>query len=77
MSGMLTKNPLSRLCKFSQIKSHTWFTGFTWENLISLDVEVPFVPKITNKEVDESKVMPYSNYIKVKLIYLEYEGIYF
>ncbi len=64
---MLTKNPLSRLCKFSQIKSHTWFNGFSWENLISLDLEVPHVPKIINKEIDESKVMPYSNYVKVLL----------
>jgi hypothetical protein len=67
MTNMLTKNPLSRLCKFSQIKSHTWFNGFSWENLISLDLEVPHVPKIINKEIDESKVMPYSNYVKVLL----------
>jgi hypothetical protein len=65
MSGMLTKNPLSRLCKLAQIKSHSWFVGFSWENLISLDIEVPYIPKITNKEIDESKVMPFSNYIKV------------
>ena len=65
MTSMLTKNPLSRLCKFSQIKSHVWFSGFSWENLISLDTEVPHVPKMTNKEIDESKVMPYSNYVKV------------
>jgi hypothetical protein len=62
---MLTKNALSRLCKFSQIKSHTWFNGFSWEYLISLDIEVPHIPKLTNKEIDESKIMPYSNYVQV------------
>jgi hypothetical protein len=63
---MLAKNPLSRLCKFSHIKSNAWFAGFSWENLISLDVEVPFMPKIVTKDADESKFVPYLTHIKVK-----------
>ncbi len=65
MTSMLTKNPLSRLCKLSQIKNHVWYSDFSWESLISLDIEVPYVPKLSKKEVDETKIIPYSNYVKV------------
>jgi hypothetical protein len=65
---MLTKNPLSRLSKLSQIKNHVWYSDFSWESLISLDIEVPYVPKLSQKEVDESKVTTYSNYIKVNIL---------
>lgn len=30
LKQMLRKNPLSRLCNFSQIKLHPWFEGFNW-----------------------------------------------
>jgi hypothetical protein len=64
---MLVKNPLSRLCKLSHIKSNPWFAGFSWENLISLDIEVPFIPKIASKDFDDTKLVPYLTHIKVIL----------
>lgn len=60
---MLSKSPLNRLCKLSHIKSDIWFKGFTWEKLISLDMEPPYTPKIANKD-DDSKSYPYVNYLK-------------
>jgi hypothetical protein len=64
---MLAKNPLSRLCKFSHIKANVWLANFSWENLISLDMEVPFTPKIINKDFDD-KLIPYLTHIKVEFI---------
>lgn len=66
---MLNKNPLSRLSKFSHIKSHPWFANFSWDNLISLDVHPPFIPKLKAKD-DENNMIPYVSYIKVfEIIY--------
>lgn len=63
---MLAKNPLSRLCKLSQIRNNKWFAGFNWESLISLDIKVPHKPSIQHQEIDETNVIPYSGYVKVK-----------
>jgi hypothetical protein len=65
MTQMLTKNPLSRLCKFSHIKANPWLTGFAWENLISLDIEVPYKPKIESRDTDDTKLTPYLTHVKV------------
>lgn len=61
---MLCKNPLSRLSKFSHIKSHPWFSNFLWDNLISLDIQPPFLAKIKIKD-DETNTIPYVSYMKV------------
>lgn len=63
---MLTKNPLARLCKFSHIKAHPWFAAFPWENLISLNIEVPHIPNMPHKDFDENKFVPYTSHIKVR-----------
>jgi hypothetical protein len=68
MNSMLTKSPLSRLCKFSHIKANPWFNGFSWENLISLNIEPPFIPKIVTKD-DDSKAIAYLSQVKVYLFF--------
>lgn len=60
---MLTKSPIQRLCKFSQIKNDPWFAGFSWENLLSLNMEPPYVPKISRNELKSTPVA-FVNYIK-------------
>ena len=62
---MLSKNPLSRLSKYSHIKSHPWFNNFVWDSLLSLDMQPPQIPKIKIKD-DESNAIPYVSYVKVK-----------
>jgi hypothetical protein len=65
ITQMLAKNPLTRLCKISHIKANPWFSGFSWENLISLDIPVPYTPKFESKDNEETKLMPYLTRIKV------------
>ncbi len=36
IKSMLRKNPVSRICNLSQIKSHPWFEGFDWVIFIFL-----------------------------------------
>lgn len=64
LKKLLTKGAINRLCKFANIKSDPFFSAFSWENLISLNLEPPYVPKI-NAE-DDSKVtpVPYINHTK-------------
>ncbi len=61
---MLVKNPLSRLTKMSHIKAHPCLRNFSWDSLISLDLEPPFVPKLNSKE-DDFNTVPYVSYLKV------------
>ncbi len=61
---MLSKNPLSRLSKISHIKNNPWLKNFVWDNLISLDMQAPYIPKLNIIEEDSSKI-PYVSYIKV------------
>jgi len=76
MNMMLSKNPLSRLCKISHIKSHPWLQTFSWDSLISLDLQPPYVPKLKSKDED-SNLRPYVNYIKVYIRFkLDYINLY-
>jgi len=43
---MLEKNPLKRITTLDSVKKHIWFNGFNWEDLISLNMNPPYVPKI-------------------------------
>lgn len=63
---MLSKNPLTRLCKISHIKAHPWLSNFSWDSLISLDLQPPYVPKVKSKE-DDFNSMPYVSFLKVLL----------
>lgn len=61
---MLSKNPVNRLCKISHIKAQPWLQNFPWDNLISLNMQAPHIPKLKNKDEDSSMI-PYISYIKV------------
>ena len=63
MQQMLTKNPISRMSKFSQIKNHIWFNGFNWEDLISLNMEAPYKPSL-KKDKEEKNDILFVDYIK-------------
>ena len=76
LTNMLNKNIFNRIANLSQIKSNIWFNNFSWENLISLDMEVPYTRKNINKEIDQSKSYPYSNYLKVRVFKSEYKRIF-
>lgn len=62
MQQMLTKSPMSRFSKLSQIQSHVWFNNFNWEELGSLHITPPFIPQIKNSEI--KKGPSYVKYIK-------------
>ena len=59
---MLTKSPIHRLSKFTHIKADNWFSSFNWESLITLNMETPYIPKLT----DDSQItaVSYLNYLK-------------
>jgi serine/threonine protein kinase len=66
ITQMLAKNPLCRLTKLSNIKANAWFSGFSWENLLSLDMEAPYTPKVESKEWGEIKSStPFLTHVKV------------
>jgi hypothetical protein len=58
------KSPLNRLFKLSQIKSHKWFDGFSWENLFSLDIEPPYIPTLSKSDDKNISPVAFVNYIK-------------
>ena len=60
---MLTKNPIKRMSKVSQVKTHIWFNGFDWEDLMSLNMKAPYKP-ILKKDVEEKDNYLYLDYIK-------------
>ena len=63
MQLMLNKNQAQRFSKLDQIQSHIWFKDFSWDDLISLNMEPAYIPKIeTNENKCETK--PYMDYIK-------------
>ena len=62
MTLMLGKNPVSRLYKLQKIKQHSYFQYFNWENLISMTLEVPHVPKLSKDDLTKS--LPYLNHMK-------------
>jgi hypothetical protein len=66
ISLLLNKNPLSRMLKLAQIKNHIWFMDFNWENLISLNLEPPHMPKLPKEE--KKNAVPYVNFANVLII---------
>ena len=61
---MLEKNPLKRLNKISNIKSHPYWTNFNWTELFSLEMKSPYCPKIKIKDEEYPRI-PYVTYLKV------------
>ena len=63
MQLMLNKNQSQRFYKLEQIQSHIWFKDFSWEDLISLNMEPAYIPKIESNE-NKCETKPYPDYIK-------------
>ena len=63
MQLMLSKNQTQRFYKLEQIQSHIWFKDFSWDDLISLNLEPAFIPKIDINE-NKCETKPYLDYIK-------------
>lgn len=55
MNSMLNKNPMSRLYKINQVKAHTWFDDFSWENLNSLNLTPPYMPRVIKEDTSKNK----------------------
>ena len=63
MEQMLTKNPINRLSKFSEVKKHIWFNNFNWDDLMTLTLKPPYLPKLNNnKNIEEN--IPWNEYSK-------------
>jgi serine/threonine protein kinase len=45
---ILSKNIMHRVCNYQLLKSHPFFQGFQFENLINHSIKPPFVPDISN-----------------------------
>ncbi len=63
MKQMLTKNPISRLSKISQVKNHVWFDGFSWDDLIELKMNPPYLP-LLKQELEDNNNIPFQDYVK-------------
>ena len=73
MIQMLSKNPIKRLTKIKQIKNHVWFQNINWDELISMNMVPPYIPKqkISNTK-DDYKGMEFIEYVKNH--YKDYEN---
>ena len=42
--GYLKKNVSKRICSFENLRKHSFFKGFNWEDLIDFHIVPPFFP---------------------------------
>lgn len=59
---MLSKSAINRVAKLFQIKNEPWFSAYSWENLVSLNVDPPFIPNLTSGRRND--LIPFVNHIK-------------
>ncbi len=63
MQHMLDKNLETRYAKFDQICGHIYFKDFNWDELISLNMEPAYKPKI--KKLDAKfNPKPFTEFVK-------------
>ena len=62
MQHMLDKNLETRYANFEQISAHIYFKDFNWDELISLNMEPGYKPKIPNIEYKYAP-KPYTDYV--------------
>jgi hypothetical protein len=69
---MLNKNPVKRLNKISNIKTHPWWKKFDWNELFSLEMKSPYCPKIKIKDEEYPRI-PYVTFLKaIKINYFNF-----
>ena len=61
MQQMLTKNPMSRTSKLSQVKNHIWYKSFNWDDLPSLKMVAPYKPIIQDDVIKNT--YPFIDYV--------------
>jgi hypothetical protein len=66
---MLSRSLVTRLSNFSQIKIDPWFNDFSWENLLALNIQPPYIPTLAGKE-NKNNPVAFINYIKLIKEYL-------
>lgn len=66
-NAMLVKNALSRLSKFSAIKSSPYFSDFNFENLLSLSITPPYFPEVDTSKNKSDKLVTFIYYMKTGL----------
>ena len=64
MVQMLTKNPMTRMAKLSQVKSHIWFKDFNWEDLVMLNMPSPYKPIMNKDNFDKKNDIMFIDYVK-------------
>lgn len=65
LKGMLTKSPLKRILKLSQVKTSDYFKDFNWDNLLSFNMDPPYIINLPNETIKEKG--PYIDYINTSL----------
>lgn len=63
MQNMLCKNLNGRYTKFEEIAGHIWFKDFSFDDLISFNIEPPYIPKVEENEISNSS-QHYKDYVK-------------
>ena len=64
MIQMLTKNPMTRMAKLSQVKSHIWFKDFNWEDLLMLNLNAPYKPIMKQDSFEGNDNIKFIDYVK-------------
>jgi cGMP-dependent protein kinase len=62
MVQMLNKNAMMRFSKLAQVKSHVWYKEFNWEDLHSLKMVAPYLPKLEEDVISDT--CQYGEYVK-------------
>ncbi len=65
LTGMLNKNPMKRILKLNQIKQSDYFKEFSWDNLISFNLDIPYNIEMPHENLKE--VCSYKDYIQENL----------
>ena len=63
MTHMLDKNLETRYAKFEDISAHIYFKDFNWDELISLNMEPAYIPKIKSIE-HKYNPKPFVDFVK-------------
>lgn len=54
---LLSPNPLNRISKNNDLKSHSWFSNMNWDKLQSKQIKPPYIPQIPDLSSEISSVL--------------------
>lgn len=63
---MLAKNPTGRMSNINVIKSHQYFEGFSFEDLISFHLDPPYLPRVPDSS--HQKPVPFKNQMEKDVV---------